>query len=145
MGQGNYDHPSYITRQQVALGKSVAGNAGTSCIKGFPNALRLRNVAAAVVTAGTSSGAGHGATLLCIGTCTQFATGTAVLGTGTTTLGSIALGTSAIGSVSTSGDLNVTLAPGSIICAKNGTDATGVYDLTGEAYLDPQATWTGNG
>lgn len=128
MGSGNYDHPSYLTRQMVTLGKSVAGANGTSCYKAFPTAnMRIRNVAAVVVTAGTSSGSGHQAIIL----------------NGTTSIGSIALGTSAIGSVSTSGDLNTTINAGTAISVKNGTDATGVYDIVAEMYIDPASGWTG--
>lgn len=146
MGQGNYDHPSYITRQQIHIGRSTAGANGTSMITGFPNTVRLRNMAAAVVVAGTSATSGHQALLYCLGTCTTYtAAGVGTVGTATTSMGVIVLGTSSVGQVGTSGDLNVTINQGSIIFAKNGTDATGTYEVTASLHLDPQATWVGNG
>lgn len=144
MATGNYDHPSFLTRQQISLGKSVAGANGTGCIKGFPASnIRIRNIAAAVVTAGTSAGAGHEALIYCLGTCTTTTTGVGTQGTGTTALGTCTIGTSSVGQVLTTGDVNAIINQGSIIFAKNGTDATGVYDLVAEAYLDQSASWTG--
>lgn len=125
MGQGNYDHPSYITRQQINLGNTTAGN-GTVGIRFSPlSNLRVRNVSATVMTAGTS--AGHILTIK----------------NGTTSVGSITLSTNTAGFVGTSGDLNTTVTAGTVLSVTNGTDATGVASVAAEAYLDPQATWTG--
>jgi hypothetical protein len=146
MAQGAVDHPSYITRQQIGLGVSTAGANGTSGGKAFISAMRVRKIAAVVRTAGTS--AGNAVNLLCIGTCytgmSTGAIGTALTtNTGTTTIGTLTLGTATALSVATSSDFNTTVAAGSVIAYKNGTDATGVYDVDMECYLDPSATWTG--
>lgn len=144
MGQGNYDHPSYLTRQQIPLTNVSAGAAGTSAARTFNSAMRLRQAVAVTVTAGT------------IGTNVQAiiqATGTGILQFGTavtTSTGVVALGTCAYGTAgntalvtSTSGDMNALLPAGSIVTVKNGADATAVCAVTLEAYLDPAATWTG--
>ena len=124
MANGPYDHPSYLTRQQICIGKTTAGN-GTVSLQFSPlSTLRIRNVSAAVVTAGTS--AGHILTIK----------------NGTTSVGAITLSTSAAGVVGTSGDINVTLAAGSNLSITNGTDATGIAQVTLEAFLDPSASWT---
>ena len=98
MPQGNYDHPSYLTRQYDFIGKTTAGanSLQTALYAAYPNAIRLRNAAALVNVAGTSATTGNAVQVLCIGTCTQISTaGVQTVGTGTTTLGSIVLGTSA--------------------------------------------------
>ena len=149
MGQGSYDHPSYLTRQVISL-TNTAGASGTSGWKSFVSDMRFRKASVTVRTAGTSSGAGAAALLLVIGTyVTGFSTGgigTALTTTtGTNTVGTlaVALGSSAAGFVGTSSDLNFRLMAGSALALKNGTDATSVYDVSLEAYLDPEATWTG--
>lgn len=146
--QGNYDHPSYLTRQQIGLGITTAGNAGTSGGKAFISDMRVRKAIAVVRTAGTSSGAGNAVNILCIGTMvTGYASG--LIGTalttssGTNTIGSITLGSSTAYSITTSSDFDTKIVAGSVVVAKNGTDATGVADVTLEMYLDPGATWTG--
>lgn len=146
MGQGNYDHPSYLARQQVTLGRTTAGANGTSGVRAFTNNERLRNVVAVVGTAGTSATSGNQIIIGCVGTCTQFGTtGVGTVGTATTTLGTIVLGTSTALSFATSGDLNVCINAGSVVYLKNGTDATGVAEVTGEMHVDPLGTWVGNG
>lgn len=147
MGAGNYDHPSYLARQQVSLGRTTAGANGTSPnAKAFTNNQRLRNVTAVVGTAGTSATSGNQVIIGCVGTCTQFGTtGVGTVGTATTTLGTIVLGTSTANSVATSGDLNVCLNAGAVLYLKNGTDATGVAEVTAEMHVDPLGTWVGNG
>lgn len=146
--QGQYDHPSYLTRQQIALGVSTAGASGTSGGKAFISDMRIRKCIATVRAAGTSSGAGNAVNLLCIGTYVSgFATG--LIGTalttssGTNTLATIALGSSALYATATSTDINVRIQAGAVLVYKNGTDATGTVDVTMETYLDPSATWTG--
>lgn len=146
MGQGNYDHPSYLARQQVSIGKTTAGANGTSGQRSYTNNQRLRNVSAAVITAGTSATTGNQIIIGCVGTCTQFGTtGVGTVGTATTTLGTIVLGTSAANVIATSGDLNTCLNAGALLYLKNGTDATGVAEVTGEMHVDPLGTWVGNG
>jgi tellurite resistance protein TehA-like permease len=125
--QGAYDHPSYITRQQIFLGRTIAGAAGTSCQVGFPvSAMRIRNIAFNVITANTS-----------VTTNTVLA--------GTTSIGTIVVGSAAaVNSVSTSGDLNYTLAQGTVLSIKNGTDATGVGSIMVECAIDPASVFTGS-
>lgn len=132
MGQGPYDHPSYLTRQQIVLGPVTAGAAGTSGHIAFNSAMRIRGVTATVAVAGT------------VGTNVQailFGNGTNILS------GTIAYGTAGntIGAVASSGDLNYTLPAGQVLSIKNGADATATVRVVLEAYLDQAATWTGNG
>lgn len=124
---GAYTHPSYLTRQQINLGKSTAGASGTSCYFSTPvSNFRVRNVAAIVQTAGTS------------------VTTNTILN-GTTSIGTIVVTSAApAGSVFTSGDLNATVTSGTALSFKNGTDATCVVQVVAECYLDPSAVWTGN-
>lgn len=129
MGQGNYDHPSYLTRQMIALGKSVAGANGTSCYKAFPSNMRVRNVVGCPTIAGTSATTGHKGIVL----------------NGTTSLGEVVLGTNAVGVTGSSGDLNSTITAGTALSIKNGTDATGVAEFIAEMYIDPAGSWTGGG
>lgn len=144
MGAGPYDHPSYLTRQSITLGATTAGANGTSQTHTFPNQMRVRNVAAIVRTAGTSATTGNQVIVGVVGTCTQIGTnGTNTIGTATTTLGTIALGTSTALSTGTSGDLNTVLNAGAVLYLKNGTDATGVADVVGELHVDPSAVWVG--
>lgn len=147
MAQGNYDHPSYLTRQHAEFGPVTAGAAGTSCHAAYPSTLRFRGVVGTVITAGT------------IGTNVQAiiqATGTGILvygstaittSTGVTVLGTVSFGTAGntIGAVATIADINAAVPANSAISIKNGTDATAVTTVTMEYYLDPSATWTGAG
>lgn len=123
--KGNYDHPSYITHQMICMGVTKAGNGAIQQI-GFPSTVRVRNIAAAVVTAGTTTGAASGLTIK----------------NGTSSVGFIGLSTSAAGVVATSGDLNTTIVAGSALSFTNGVDATVVATVTAELYLDPVlGTW----
>lgn len=142
--QGNYDHPSYLTRQAVDMDVTTAGNAGTSASISFISDMRLRKASVTVRVAGTSSGAGNAVQFIYIGTSVQGFTGTALTTTTTTaTLGSVTLGSSAAGVVGTSSDMDALLKAGGVLAIKNGTDATGTAKCMMEMYLDPQATWTG--
>lgn len=147
MGSGSYDHASYLTRQLFGLGINTAGANGTSGGRSFISDMRFRKASVTVRTAGTSSGAGNSAIVLCIGTMiTGFGTGAGTAlttSTGTTTMGTIALGSTTALTVTTSSDFNTRVTAGSILALKNGTDASGVYDVTLECYLDPEASWTG--
>lgn len=134
MAQGNYDHPSYLTRQQLFLGATTAAAGGTSCRISFLSAMRIRNVSAVVQVAGTQS-AGEFYKIQA----------SSVSGTATSSLGVMTSGTSAVGTIMTSGDLNVTLGTGTILSIVGPTSAAGVANVTVEAYLDPAATWTGSG
>jgi hypothetical protein len=142
--QGNYDHPSYLTRQAIDMDPSTAGASGTSGGMSFISDMRIRKASVTVRVAGTSSGAGNLASLIYIGTSVSGFTGTALTTTTTTaTLGSIALGSSAANTVVTIADMDARLVAGGVLAQKNGTDATGTYKVTCEMYLDPAATWTG--
>ena len=144
MAQGNYDHPSYLTRQTLVMDTTTAGASGTSGVLAMPYNVRLRKAVAVVRTAGTSAGAGNAAQILYVGTSVQGFTGTALTTTTTTaTLGSISLGTSAAGVTGTSTDMDALCINGGQLFIKNGTDATGVAKVTIEYYIDPSAVWTG--
>ena len=52
-GQDNYNHPSYLTRQAIALNNTIAGANGTSAHRSFISQMRLRAWNATIVTAGT--------------------------------------------------------------------------------------------
>ena len=129
MGQGSYDHPSYITRQQIALGRTTAGASGVSIQAAFPSAMRLRTVTASVVTAGTTASAASGF----------------IIKSGTTALGTISLSTNIAGVVASLADVNAIIPTGTVLSVTNGADATVVGYLTAEMYLDQAASWTGNG
>lgn len=148
MAQGNYDHPSYLTRQNLDLSPTTAGASGTSAqrVSGVSN-MRLRNAVGMVVAAGTI-GTNVLSVIQANGTGILIYTSTGI----TTNTGVIALQTCVYGTAgntanvtSTSGDMNAMLPAGSIITVKNGADATGTTQVTLEAYLDPSATWTGTG
>lgn len=132
MGQGNYDHPSYLTRQQIILGPTTAGAAGTSCHVGFNSQMRLRQAVACVAVAGT---VGTNVAAILFGNGTNIISGTMAYGTAGNTIGALA----------TSADMNYTLPAGQVLAVKNGADATATTRVTIEANLDPAATWTGNG
>jgi len=146
MASGSYDHPSYLTRQSIAV-TSSAGNATTMGYTSFISDMRIRKASCTVRVAGTSSGAGNQVQLLCIGTyISGFGTGAGTAlttNTGTNTLATFTLGSSTAASVTTSTDMNVRINAGAVLAIKNGTDATGVADLRLETYLDPEASWTG--
>ena len=123
--QGPYDHASYLTRQNVYLGRTTAGAAGTNCQMGFPvSNMRIRAVAYTVITPTTS-----------VSTMTILA-GTGSIGTIVLTSAGAAL------TVSTSADLNTTIAQGTTLSIKNGTDATGVGSITVEYSIDPASVFT---
>lgn len=130
MGQGPYDHPSYLARQQICLGRTTAGASGTSILYTFPSAMRLRTVTCGVITAGTTATAASGIVLQ---------NGTAIVS------GTLSLSTNVKGVFATSGDLNYTIPAGGTLSIVNGADATFVGIVNLEAHLDPGASWTGNG
>lgn len=149
MAQGNYDHPSYLTRQQIALPKTTAGAGGTSFGVSLGNSsMRLRAASGVVITAGTvgTGNAASNSIILAQGTGILQYTSTGVTtSTGVVTLGTCNYGTggNTIWVTSTSADMNATIPAGGQVFVKGGTDATMVAQVTLETYLDPQATWTG--
>lgn len=150
MAQGNYDHPSYLTRQQMELARTTAGAGGTSLggVVGI-SALRVRNAVGVVATAGTvGTGASGEAIIAAQGTgILQYGATGVTTSTGVVTLGTCNFGTGALTKwfTSTSGDMNATLPSGSQILLVGGTDATIVSQVNIEYYLDPSSTWTGSG
>lgn len=145
---GAYDHPSYLVRQQIGLGASTAGANGTTGSRSFLSDMRVRKGSAVVRTAGTSVGAGNSLNVVCVGTVvTGYLTGNVGTGltttTGTNTVLTIALGSTAAYTVTTSTDCDTMVKAGSVLFLKNGTDATGVADMTLEMYLDPLSNFTG--
>lgn len=146
MAQGNYDHPSYLTRQALILGATTAGASGTSGSFSFISDMRVRKFSAAVRTAGTTTGAASAVALIYIGTSVSgYNLNPVVLTTVTTTatVGTLTLGTSVANAVSTSTDMNALLKAGGLLQMKNGTDATSVASVVLEAYIDPAGQWTG--
>lgn len=130
MAQGNYDHPSYLTRQQIVIGPSTAGASGTSCHIAFNSQMRIRQIYQTVAVAGTI---GTNVGMIVFGNGTAVPSGTQAFGTAGNT----------IGAVVASSDLNYTLPAGQVLAFKNLTDATATQRYTVEAYLDPASTWTG--
>lgn len=143
MALGNYDHPSYLTRQAINLGISTAGANGTSGGISFISDMRLRKAAVTVRTAGTSAAGGNACLLVYVGTMVTGYPGALTTATGTNTIGTIALGSSVAYTVTTSADFNTKLVAGGTLIMKNGTDATGVFNPVAEMYIDPQGQWTG--
>lgn len=147
MAQGNYDHPSYLTRQQIMLDAVTAGASGTSVGCNFVANMRVRNAVGVVLTAGTigtnvlSVVQANGTGIL-VYTSTGVSTSTGVVALGTVSYGT---GGNTVFVTGTTGDMNAMLPSGSIVTIKNGADATAVTKTTIEAYLDPSATWTGAG
>lgn len=132
MAQGPYDHPSYLTRQMLNIGRTVAGSAGTSPLIwfAFPNAVRARTLTAVVGTAGTAT--------------TATLTLQNVSGTTTTSIGVLTLSTATVNQVVTSSDLNTTLAAGSLNYLLNGADTVAVANVFLQYHIDPTTgTWTG--
>lgn len=144
MAQGNYDHPSYLTRVLFGLGLTTAGANGTSGGRSLVSDMRFRKMSALIKTAGTT--AGNNAILFCIG---QIVTGynlsppaLTTSTSGTNTIGSMILTTSTANAVLTSTDMNTRVLAGAAVFLKNGTDATGVCVVDLEASIDPSGTWT---
>lgn len=147
MAQGNYDHPSYLTRQVSEFGPTIAGASGTSGQIAFPNTFRFRNATGCVAVAGTI-GTNVQSIIQAVGTgIVQYTTTGVVTSTGTIALGTISYGTAGntLAAQGSSGDMNVTVPAGSVVAIKNGLDATATTNIAIEYYLDPSATWTGVG
>src|ERR1700744_2268763 len=94
--QGNYDYPSYLTRQCTDLDVSTAGSAGVSSAASFISNMRIRKATDVVRVAGTATG--NLRRLIYVGTSitgyNSGYSGTALTTTTTTaTLGTITMGT----------------------------------------------------
>lgn len=147
MAQGNYDHPSYLTRQVSEFGPTIAGASGTSGQIAYPSAFRFRQALGVIAVAGTI-GTNVLSIIQAVGTNILQYTSTGVTtSTGTVALGTISYGTAGntLAAMGTSGDMNATVPAGSIVAIKNGADATATTNIAIEYYLDPSATWTGLG
>lgn len=116
-----YDHPNCVVRRESSH-TSTAGNGAVSCRFAHFQKMRLHAAHVQVVTAGTA--AGH----------------VAIIKDGTTALGTATLGTSAAGVKVALDGLNRTVESGNMLSATNGTDATGVYQVTYEFQVLPDAT-----
>ena len=152
MAQGNYDHPSYLTRQMMFF----QDNANSTTVVQFPWDVRVRTVNVVVRIAGTVT-TGQ-ATVIGLGTTVQFpnqgntwvygtATGTktstaTVTNTSTTTMGSVVVGTNSAGTGFSMGDLNFRLPAGQQMTIGPVGDATHSLHYQIEYYLDPvNASW----
>ena len=143
------DHPSYLTRQMLRMGKSTAGNGTISGYFSPPFNMRVRGAVATSIT--TSTTALFGVSLLCYGTCvTGYNTTTLTTSTTTATLGTIVTGTNTVapsmvdGGGVFSADMDALVYKGSILALKNqSTDASGVLEVAVEWYHDPLVSaWT---
>lgn len=141
MAQAQYDSPSFLTRQRLALGNFTAGSGGLGRPLGLPWAIRAHIPGCVVMTAGTTSV--NAMQLIVIGTYTTTTSGTNTTTTGTNTLQSVTVGTAAANALTTGSDCSVTINAGSVVYLKNNTDATAVYEGFLEFTLDPSASWTG--
>lgn len=109
----SYDSPNaVITREHCAPPTTAGIGAVSARFRSF-QAARLKAVHAIVVTAGTSTAAGH----------------TLTLKHGTTSIAAFALGTTVAGGTVSKTTLNEALAPLDEISITNGTDATGVAQI----------------
>lgn len=144
MSQGNYDHPSYIARQQLSFGNTTIGASKTDQMFTAPaSAVRIRACSAMVNVAGTGAAT---LALFAIGTGTTFTSaGVGTTFTTTSTIGTATLSTSAAGTVvAISTDANLTINSGARLVSITGTDAALQAKVFAEAYVDPASTWTGN-
>jgi hypothetical protein len=118
-----YTHPTHMVRREQ-FGTTVAGATTEGCkFRAFMK-MRLKKVHVAVVTAGTN--AGHGYDVY----------------HGTTSIGTIALGTSAANTVGHSGLLNELVDTMEQISVKSLVDATGVAHVVYEYQTASDAVHT---
>ena len=109
-----YDNPEYMIRREQCMPPTTAGaTLDGSRFRHF-QAVRLKKVHAAVITAGTA--AGHGFTIR----------------NGTTSIGTITLGTSAAGVTASTALLDSVVLPLGQVVAASLVDATGVAQLVYE-------------
>lgn len=120
-----YDHPNAIVRR-YASARGVATANGTNAPLMVPGKSKLIAVHAHVAVAGTNV-ANHAYTIR----------------NGTTSIGAIAPGTSAVGAILVS-TVNTVLAANAILNCLKGTDATGIVDFTYEYEVLPDAVLTGD-
>jgi hypothetical protein len=127
MAEGNYDHPTYITRQMVPLGKITATSLGTFAQSVYPMDIMFRGFSVLVDTAGPAAAA---------------MTAYSLNGTVTTSLAAVTIGTATAKSTFNSPDPNYLLPAGAQLYYVAGTDSTGVYSLTQMHHGSPSTgTW----
>lgn len=103
-----YTDPAYQARQQVNFPDEAGGGATTTYSRWVAMAAgKIRNVALAATVIGTTTA--HGFDIM----------------VGTTSIGAISLGTSAVGSTATSGDLNYAVSAGQVVSLKSKADTAG--------------------
>jgi hypothetical protein len=142
MSQGQIDHPSYITRQQLAYPTTVGASKTTIVMSPAASNVRIRKCQVTVQIAGTGA---YTMALVAVGTGTTFTSTSSATFTTTSTIGTATLSTSAQGTVfALSTDANLTINQGGYIAAIGGTEATGQCMISLEAYVDPLSAWTGN-
>lgn len=117
-----YDHANATVRREANAQERAGGGATTFYSKFFSfQKMKLKKVHAKVITAGTTTG--HGFDVY----------------SGTTSIGTIALGTSAADSNASSGALDTAIAASGLVQVKSLADAAGVALINYEYEVDPDA------
>jgi hypothetical protein len=116
----SYDDPDFLVRREVEKITTAGATTEGAKFRSF-QATRLKKVHAAVITAGTATTHGYN------------------VFHGTTSIGTIALSTSAAGVVASSALLNETVASMEQVSVKSLADATGVAQIVYEYEVTPDA------
>lgn len=118
-----YDHPHYVIRREHSI-RATAGATTEFGIRRMWNSVKLKAAHATVIVAGTATTHGYD------------------IYNGTTSIGSIALSTSAALATASSSLLNATIAANDTISVKSLADATGTADIVLEYEVLPSAEVT---
>jgi len=118
-----YDHPNVLVRREHSITPTASSTTVFGKMRHF-QAMRLKAAHATVATAGTN--AGHGYDVY----------------SGTTSVGSISLGTTAAGGAVSVDLSNVAVAAGDTMEIRSLVDATGIADVVLEYGADAQAVIT---
>jgi thiamine monophosphate kinase len=122
-----YDHPAYLVPMHMGGANAAGANAVSSRFAAVTDMI-AKSFSATVITAGTNTNA----TLALV----------KVLGTSTSTLGSVTLSTSVAG-VSTNVLCTASsISEGDVVWVQGGSDATGVFAVGLELYITPGASLT---
>lgn len=116
-----YDSPDFTIRREQCMTPAAAGATTESNKFRHFQAIRLKKVHAAVITAGTSTAHGYN------------------VFQGTTSVGAITLGTSAAGAVASSALLNLDVASMEQLSVKSLADVVGVAQIVYEFEVRPDA------
>jgi hypothetical protein len=116
-----YDSPQFTTRREAFMGNTTAGATTEFCKFRHFQKMRLKQVHAAVVVAGTVTGHGYD------------------VYHGTTSIGAITLSTNTAGSLANSAVLNEVCASMDQISVKSLADATGTAAIAYEFEVLPDA------